>query len=241
MSEKIFLKFGLSYGQVKLKGKYNRLRIMHTKFSELISHTGVTWNSETGKVEAHGDVWGAFTQRDKFFTTFKNMGCKRKLYSLMDLVFSKSTVKDSFHNPSTTGPQTSEEERIIEDNYLGEGTGTSSYTKRQKIDAEIEPLPGMRREKKNAGKESLNSLWTESLVARKEVNLTKAKIVKAQSGKGAEESTIDDCMILLDAIPDLSATSYNSALTRFLDAGWRRMFVLMPDARRKAWLETLKD
>nr|GEW12286.1 glycine--tRNA ligase, mitochondrial 1-like [Tanacetum cinerariifolium] len=63
----------------------------------------------------------------------------------------------------------------------------------------------------------------------------------SQSSKGAEESTIDDCMILLDAIPDVSTTSYNSALTRFLDAGWRRMFVLMPDARRKAWLETLKD
>ncbi|GJS67969.1 hypothetical protein Tco_0682534 [Tanacetum coccineum] len=153
---------------------YNRMRIMHTKFSELISHTSVTWNFETSKVEAHGDVLGAFTQ---------------------------STAKGSFHNPSTTSPQTSEEERRIEDDYLGE----------------------------------------ESLVARKDVNLAKAEIIKAQSGKGAEESTIDDCMILLDAIPDVSTTSYNSALARFLDAGWRRMFVLMPDVRRKAWLETLKD
>ncbi|GJT65682.1 L10-interacting MYB domain-containing protein [Tanacetum coccineum] len=62
MSEKLFLKFGLSYCQIKLKGMYNRMRIMHTKFSELISHTGVTWNFETSKVEAHGDVLGAFTQ-----------------------------------------------------------------------------------------------------------------------------------------------------------------------------------
>ncbi|GJW90519.1 transcription elongation factor SPT6 [Tanacetum coccineum] len=69
----------------------------------------------------------------------------------------------------------------------------------------------------------------------------KAEIINAQSSKGAEESTIDDCMILLDSIPDISTTFYNSALTRFLDAGWRRMFVLMPDARRKAWVETLKD
>nr|GEW95261.1 hypothetical protein [Tanacetum cinerariifolium] len=181
--------------------KYNRLRIMYTKFSELISHTGVTWNFETGKVKAHGDVWGAFTQRDKIFTTFKNRGCKHKLYALMDLVFSKSTAKGSFHNPSTSCPQTSEEERRIEDDYLGE----------------------------------------ESLVARKELSLAKSKIIKAQSSKGVEESTIDDCIILLDAIHDVSTTSYNSALTRFLDDGWRRMFVLMPDARRNAWFETLKD
>nr|GEY31080.1 hypothetical protein [Tanacetum cinerariifolium] len=105
------------------------------EFSELISSTGVTWNFETGKIEARGDVWGAFTQRDKFFTTFKNKGCKHKLYSLMDLVFSKSNAKGSVHNPSTTGPQTSEEERRIEDDYLGECTGTSSYTKRKRIDA----------------------------------------------------------------------------------------------------------
>ena len=257
MNEKIFMKFGLSYGEIKLKAKYNRLRMAHTKFGELISHTGVTWNSETGRVEAAGEVWGGFLQRDKIFTTFKNRGCK--LYSLMDLVFGKSNAKGSFKNPSTTGPQTSEEERRIEDNYLGEDASASSYTKwqkvdveseslpgtkRQKVDVEIESLPGMRREKRNAGKESLNNLfhaWSDSMVARKEKYLAKAERIKAESSAGGGESSIDDCMTLLDAIPDVSTTSYNNALTRFLDGGWRRMFVLMPDARRKAWLETLND
>lgn len=256
MNEKIFMKFGLSYGEIKLKAKYNRLRLTHTKFGELISHTGVTWNFETGKVEAAGEVWGGFLQRDKIFTTFKNRGCK--LYSLMDLVFGKSTAKGSFKNPSTTRPQTSEEERRIEDDYLGEASDSNYIrrqkvdveteslpgTKRQKVDVEIESLPGMRREKRNAGKESLNNLfnvWSESMVARKEKDLAKAERIKAESGVGGEESSIDDCMTLLDAIPDVSTTSYNRALTRLLDAGWRRMFVLMPDARRKAWLDTLKD
>ena len=102
----------------------------------------------------------------------------------------------------------------------------------------------MRREKRNAGKESINNLFnvgSESMVARKEKDLAKAKRIKAESNLVQEESSIDDCMTLLDAIPDVSTTSYNNALTRFLDASWRRMFVLMPDARRKAWLETLND
>ena len=222
MNDKIFMKFGLSYGEIKLKAKYNRLRMAHTKFGELISHTGVTWNSETGRVEAAGEVWGGFIHRDKFFTTFKNRGCK--LYSLMDLVFGKSNAKGSFKNPSTTGPQTSEEERRIEDDYLGEASD-SNYIKRQKVDVEseslpgtksqkveveIESLPGMRREKRNSGKESLNNLfhaWSDSMVARKEKDLAKAEKIKAESSAGGGESSIDDCMILLDAIPDVSTTS----------------------------------
>ncbi|PWA40898.1 hypothetical protein CTI12_AA558530 [Artemisia annua] len=216
MNEKIFMKFGLSYGENKLKAKYNRLRIAHTKFGGLISHTGVTWNCETGRVEAAAEVWGGFTQRDKIFTTFKNRGCK--LYSLMDLVFGKSTAKGCFKNPSTSGPQTSDEERRIEDNYMGEDANASIYTKMQKV-VDVE----------------------NSMVARKEKDLAKAKRIKAESSGGGGETSIDDCMTLLDAIPDVSTTSYNNALTRFLDAGWRRMFVLMPDARRKPWLETLND
>ncbi|CAI9271179.1 unnamed protein product [Lactuca saligna] len=113
MDEQIFMKFAIRYGAEMLKGKYHRMRPMHTKFSELINHTGVTWDAASGK-------------RDKVFKTFKKKGCK--IYPLLILVFSGSTAYGAFHNASTCAPQTSEEEHRIEDEYLDVGSvGESAF------------------------------------------------------------------------------------------------------------------
>lgn len=60
MDDEIYVKFGLRYGEHKLKGKYHRLRSMHKKFCELINYSGVTWDSLSGKVLANDTVWDDF-------------------------------------------------------------------------------------------------------------------------------------------------------------------------------------
>ena len=60
VDEQFFMKFALRYGYERVKAKYHRLRSIHTKFSELINHTGVTWESTSGKVFANDTVWGTF-------------------------------------------------------------------------------------------------------------------------------------------------------------------------------------
>ncbi|KAK1397201.1 hypothetical protein POM88_007064 [Heracleum sosnowskyi] len=119
MDEVMFFKFVFRYGPEKLKGKYHRMCSTHTKFSELINNTGVTWTSTTGLVSADDVVWDAFFKRDKIFKTFKKKGCKN--YSLLNLVFNSSTASGTFRNASSSAPQTSEEEQIIEQGYLGGG------------------------------------------------------------------------------------------------------------------------
>ena len=57
IDEVIFLKFALSYSPEKLKEKYFRMGTMHTKFSELINNTGVTWDSNYGQVFASEIIW----------------------------------------------------------------------------------------------------------------------------------------------------------------------------------------
>nr|KAJ0190992.1 hypothetical protein LSAT_V11C800412780 [Lactuca sativa] len=124
------------YGPKKLKGKYHHMRFVHTKFSELINHTSVTWDVASGKVFANDTVWDDYFRREKVFKTFKKKGCK--IYPLLSLVFSSSTTS----------------KRRIEDEYLDVGSvGESAFDGgsrkgKRKPEGDIEGLPGTRREKK---------------------------------------------------------------------------------------------
>lgn len=189
-------------------------------------------------------------QRGKVFRTFKKKGCK--LYPLLTTVFSSSTASGAFHNASTNAPQTSEEEHRLEEEYLGNvsgaegnGEGDESGIKKRKSEGDI---PGMRRMKKNSGKEKYDVLmdtWSQSMVARKERDLAKAERYKAMSSEVAstrvEEYSINECMTILEATPGVSRSSYNKALKYFPDPNWRKMFLLMSEDRRKDWLEDLLE
>nr|XP_043639265.1 L10-interacting MYB domain-containing protein-like [Erigeron canadensis] len=253
LDDKILVKFALSYGPEKLKAKYHRLKAIHTKFTELINRTGVTWDSQTGHVFAPDDVWKVFIQQNKAFASINKKGCK--IYPLLSMVFSKSTASGTFHNASTTAPLTSPQEHRLEEEYLadvevGDSEGGSSSSKKHKMDLDMDfgGQPGRRRAGRNSEKDRMDSfmdLWSESVAARKEKNLAKAAKYRANPNEATssmrEESTIDDCMNALNAIPSVSRSSYNKALDYFYDVTWRRMFMLMPDDRKKDWLDDLDN
>ena len=51
----------------QLKSKFNRLRIAHHEFSDLIEHTGFEWDPIANTVTASEDVWASYI---KVFQTF---------------------------------------------------------------------------------------------------------------------------------------------------------------------------
>ena len=67
MSEQIFLKFAVRYGPEKVKGKYHQLRTTYTKFTELITRTGVTWDATSGVVYANDELWDEYSLVHVFF------------------------------------------------------------------------------------------------------------------------------------------------------------------------------
>jgi hypothetical protein len=46
-----------SFNHKQLKTKFNRLRIRHRIFSQLLEHTGMGWNPVTNTVTASEEVW----------------------------------------------------------------------------------------------------------------------------------------------------------------------------------------
>ncbi|XP_074322880.1 uncharacterized protein LOC141659852 [Apium graveolens] len=195
---------GIKYGPDKLKGKYHRMRSVHTKFGELINNTGVTWITTTGMVNADESVWDAFFKRDKIFKTFKKKGCK--IYPLLNIIFFSSTATCAFHNASSTIPQTSEEEQAIEQEYLGEFEGLGDNVggfeacegqsdvrgKRNFEDLENEYILGQRRalKKKSASEkyDVLMQVWEQSMNAKKERDLAKVERYKSQKVEATRDS-----------------------------------------------------
>ena len=57
MDDELFLVTGERYGTERLKGKYNRLRTKHRYFSELLEHTGVTYDLSHYSIYFINFIW----------------------------------------------------------------------------------------------------------------------------------------------------------------------------------------
>ncbi|PWA79467.1 hypothetical protein CTI12_AA206250 [Artemisia annua] len=192
-------------------------------------------------VVADDTVWDKFFQRDKSFKAFKRKGCK--LYPLLtevfgDPTFASRTSEEHGNHSLIFSPgiiplpkKTSEEHRVESaGGEAGESEGTQSDNKKRKWGGD---MLGIRRMKTSSGNdkcEAFLDVWKQSMMA----------FTDAWSQTMAEDYSIDECMAVLEATPDVSTTSYNKALTYFLEPDWRKMFLLMPKHRRKGWLDSMQ-
>ncbi|KAL2532861.1 Myb DNA-bind 3 domain-containing protein [Abeliophyllum distichum] len=126
----------MDYGIERLKGKWNRLRKVHRMFSELLGHTGVTWDPNTNKVNAAEEVWQHFyTVNKSDYKIFKREGCKH--YHILGEIFSGTTATGGLGNASTQLPAMSDEERQLEDDFLNQGV----HVHVENIDDDADEVP----------------------------------------------------------------------------------------------------
>ncbi|KAL2512672.1 Myb DNA-bind 3 domain-containing protein [Abeliophyllum distichum] len=113
----------MDYGVERLKEKWNRLHKVHRMFSELLGHTGVTWDPNTNKVNAAEEVWQHFYMINKLdYKIFKRKGCKH--YHILGEIFSGTIAIGGLENVSTQLPATSEEERMTSLSKLVDNVST---------------------------------------------------------------------------------------------------------------------
>ncbi|CAH9088070.1 unnamed protein product [Cuscuta europaea] len=124
MDSEMLIRGHYQYGSDRLRGKYNRLEIIHRQFSQLLAHTGVTYDSSRNVVYATEECWQKFYKLNMGFRTFKRKGCKN--YPLMNLVFGQGSASGGLATPSTQVPTLSDEERRNEKIFLNGEGGMSS-------------------------------------------------------------------------------------------------------------------
>ncbi|KAL2456859.1 L10-interacting MYB domain-containing protein [Abeliophyllum distichum] len=254
----------MDYGVDRLKGKWNRLRKVHRMFSELLGHTGVTWDPNTNKVNAAEEVWQHFYTINKSdYKIFKREGCKH--YHILGEIFSGTTATGGLGNASTQLPANSEEERQLEDDFLNGGV----HVHVESLDDEVDEVPktrrreeigtsGERRRKepkisKSDKLEACMAQWSSTVSLKNEETelrtlYLKEKLSKLQ-GKSCNQSDSEAsspdpysnsvCLDLLNTMEGVSNEVYLKALKAFKDPDFRMSFVKMPESRRGPILELL--
>ncbi|KAL2519058.1 Myb DNA-bind 3 domain-containing protein [Abeliophyllum distichum] len=229
----------MDYSVDRLKGKWNRLRKVHRMFSELLGHTGVTWDPNTNKVNAAEEVWQHFYTINKSdYKIFKREGCKH--YHILGEIFSGTTATGGLGNASTQLPANSEEERHLEDDFLNGGRACERRRKEPKIN-------------KSDKLEACMAQWSSTVSLKNEETelqtlYLKEKLSKLQ-GKScnqsvSEASSLDPysnivCLDLLNNMEGVSNEFYLKAFKAFKDPDFRVSVVKMPEARREPILELL--
>ncbi|XP_052188897.1 uncharacterized protein At2g29880-like [Diospyros lotus] len=248
------------YGIDRLKGKWNRLRKVHRLFSELLGHTGVTWDPNTNTVNAPEEVWQHFYTINKSeYKIFKKEGCKH--YETLGEIFSGTTATGGLGNASTQLPPTSEEERQLEDDFLNKGIhvrveNADEVTNTRRREEIGESSKRRRKEPKISKTDKLDACmaqWSSTVSMRNEETelrtlYLKEKLAKLQ-GKSCNQSdneatSLDPysnvvCIDLLNNMEDVSNEVYMKAIKAFKDPDFRVSFVKMPEIRRRPILELL--
>ncbi|CAH9101763.1 unnamed protein product [Cuscuta epithymum] len=60
MDNEMLVRGRYQYGSDRLRGKYNRMKLIHRQFGQLLAHTGVTYDSSRNVVHATEECWQKF-------------------------------------------------------------------------------------------------------------------------------------------------------------------------------------
>ncbi|PON87695.1 Myb/SANT-like domain containing protein [Trema orientale] len=119
VEEELFKKFAKRYKIDKLKSKFNRLRIAHREFSQLLQNTGMGWDPQTRTVTASEEVWESYLKVNPGAKKFRKKGLPH--YDLLGVIFNNTTATGQMNYSSTHCPPDDETERQQEREFLGKG------------------------------------------------------------------------------------------------------------------------
>lgn len=97
----------------QVKAKFNRLRQRHRIFSQLLQHSGLSWDAETNTVTASNEVWGNVLAEFPKAKEFRRKGCDN--YIQLGLLFNKTTVNSVLASASTQDLTNTDEDRELDE------------------------------------------------------------------------------------------------------------------------------
>ncbi|KAH9769639.1 hypothetical protein KPL71_012093 [Citrus sinensis] len=126
----------------QLKSKFNRLRKKHREFSDLVAHIGFGWDPVSNTVTASEAVWAEYIKRVPGVKPYR----KKRLehYQTLGEIFNTTTAPGHLRFSSSQVPLSSDEDRELEDNFLGHGVHVDIED-----DDSMEPLSETRTEKRH--------------------------------------------------------------------------------------------
>ncbi|KAI5324715.1 hypothetical protein L3X38_033788 [Prunus dulcis] len=136
-------------------------------------------------------------------------------YQLLEEIFNTTTATGQLRYASNQLPPNSDEELELENNFLN----TSVY-----IDVDLDD-------------DGVN-LETDHVMSQRLQTIQKKKSVEASSTSN-EMYSIEECIGIVEEIGDIDNDTFNKMVGKIVLIEWRKIFFIMSDARRRAWLASL--
>ncbi|XP_031130650.1 uncharacterized protein LOC116032289 [Ipomoea triloba] len=233
---------GLNYGISKLKGKCNMLKLMYKQFSELVSHTGVTYNSLTNTVEACEDTWQKFYAKHPKFKSYNRNSCKH--YELMTEVFARSVATGGLANSSMQMPLNSDEECLAEDEFLLHArpsvievdTGHTSSKGKRSLDEMMDIVGSARKDTTKKLREKLSNAMdsVSANMTSKEQRRKAREDASMMSMTAVAPYTMKACIQILNNMSGIPRAAMNAAFLKLENLDLREGFIEMsPEWQRE--------
>ncbi|CAL5395827.1 unnamed protein product [Camellia sinensis] len=240
------------YNAHQLRNKYNQLRIMFNKFTSLLKHTGVGWDSQRLTITAPDDVWEALY---KLIPMQRGHELSRILgdTSVTGKLAFPST-KSPFESSASSDPEfkVKNEEldalQIDSDNENGDGQGKGKGKGKGKS-----KMGGKKSKKRSSFQANISEALKEmSENSKRKVDLMENRFTSAsvtnvgddngsiEGGSTPSRSLLKECMALLHGMEEIHAAAYTKAVNKLAsDPIIREVFVDMPASRMRDWVLNL--
>ncbi|CAL5420246.1 unnamed protein product [Camellia sinensis] len=247
------------YNAHQHRNKYNQLRIMFNKFTSLLKHTSIGWDSQRFTITIPDDVWEALYKGNSHAKRFRKkwMVYYHELsYFLGDTSATGKLAFLSTKSPSESSASSNPEFKvkneeldalqIDSDNDNGDGQGKGKGKGKSKM-----------RGKKSKKMISFQANISEALKemsenSKRKVDLMEKRFTSASvtnvgddsgSIKGSSTSSrslLKECMALLHDMEEIPAPAYTKAVNKLAsDPIIRKVFVGMPASRMRDWVLNL--
>ncbi|KAI8020498.1 L10-interacting MYB domain-containing protein [Camellia lanceoleosa] len=249
------------YNAHQLRNKYNQLRIMFNKFTSLLKHTGVGWDSQRLTILCTDDVWEALYKVNTHAKRFRKKGMV--YYHELSRILGDTSATGKLAFPSTKSPSESSassdpefkvknEEldalQIDSDNDNGDGQGKGKGKGKSKS-----KMGGKKSKKRSSFQANISEALKEmSENSKRKVDLMEKRFTSAsvttvgddsgsfEGGSTPSRSLLKECMALLHGMEEIPAAAYTKVVNKLAsDPIIREVFVDMPASRMRDWVLNL--
>ncbi|CAL5358490.1 unnamed protein product [Camellia sinensis] len=257
LRDQINAKTQYQYNAHQLRNKYNQLRTMFNKFTSLLKHTGIGWDSERLTFTAPDDVWEAVY---KLIAMQRGSGRKGMVYyHELSSILGDTSATGKLAFPFTKSPSESSasfdpefkvknEEldalQIDSDNDNGDGQGKCKGKSK---------MGGKKSKKMSSFQANISEALKEmSENSKRKVDLIEKRFTSVsvtnvgddsgsiEGGSTPSRSLLKECMALLHGMEEIPAPTYTKVVNKLAsDPIIRKVFVDMPASRMKDWVLNL--
>ncbi|KAH9779645.1 hypothetical protein KPL71_007775 [Citrus sinensis] len=234
ISDELFEQSQKRFNIGQLKSKFSRLRKKHREFSDLVAHTRFGWDPISNTVTASEAVWTEYIKRVPVVKPYRKKGLEH--YQTLGEIFNTTTASDHLRFSSSQVPLSSDEDRELENNFLGHGVHVDIED-----DDSMEPLSETRTEKRP--RQPISEFDSYFKMASSVMN-ARMEMIKCKSAESTsqcvEKWSIEECFEVVEKLGDSDGDTYNKLMDKLVPSiEWRKAFLSMSEHRKKYWLTSL--